>query len=53
LQYVEVYFSISQRNVPAPNDLASLDEVEECLRRYEELTIRMRRRSTGNLIAPP
>lgn len=40
LNQVEVYFSIIQRKVLTPNDFASLDEVEERLRLYEELTNR-------------
>ena len=40
LNQVEVYFSIIQRKVLTPNDFASLDEVEERLRFYEELTNR-------------
>lgn len=38
LNQVEVYFSIIQRKVLTPNDFASLDEVEQRLRLYEELT---------------
>jgi hypothetical protein len=37
---VEIYFSIIQRKVLTPNDFASLAEVEERLRLYEELTNR-------------
>lgn len=40
LNQVEIYFSIIQRKVLTPNDFASLDEVEERLRLYEELTNR-------------
>ena len=40
LNQVEVYFSIIQRKVLTPNDFASLEEVEERLRLYEELTNR-------------
>ena len=40
LNQVEVYFSIIQRKVLTPNDFASLDEVQERLRLYEELTNR-------------
>jgi hypothetical protein len=40
LNQVEVYFSIIQRKVLTPNDFASLDEVEDRLRLYEELTNR-------------
>jgi hypothetical protein len=38
LNQVEIYFSIIQRKVLTPNDFASLDEVEQRLRLYEELT---------------
>jgi hypothetical protein len=38
LNQVEVYFSIVQRKVLTPNEFASLDEVEQRLRLYEELT---------------
>jgi hypothetical protein len=38
LNQVEVYFSVVQRKVLTPNEFASLDEVEERLRLYEELT---------------
>jgi hypothetical protein len=40
LNQVEVYFSIIQRKVLTPNDFASLEEVGERLRLYEELTNR-------------
>jgi hypothetical protein len=40
LNQVEVYFSILQRKVLTPNDFASLEEVEQRLRLYEELTNR-------------
>jgi hypothetical protein len=40
LNQVEVYFSIIQRKVLTPNDFASLEEVEQRLRLYEELTNR-------------
>jgi hypothetical protein len=40
LNQVEVYFSIIQRKALTPNDFASLAEVEERLRLYEELTNR-------------
>jgi DDE superfamily endonuclease len=40
LNQVEIYFSIIQRKVLTPNDFASLAEVEERLRLYEELTNR-------------
>lgn len=40
LNQVEVYFSILQRKVLTPNDFASLEEVEERLGLYEELTNR-------------
>ena len=38
LNQVEIYFSILQRKVLTPNDFASLQEVEERLRLYEELS---------------
>ena len=38
LNQVEIYFSIIQRKVLTPNDFASLEEVEQRLRLYEELT---------------
>jgi hypothetical protein len=38
LNQVEIYFSIIQRKVLTPNDFASLDEVEQRLRLYEELS---------------
>jgi DDE superfamily endonuclease len=38
LNQVEIYFSMVQRKVLTPNDFADLDEVEERLRLYEELT---------------
>jgi hypothetical protein len=37
---VEIYFSIIQRKVLTPNDFASLDEVEQRLLLYEELSNR-------------
>jgi hypothetical protein len=37
---VEIYFSIIQRKVLTPNDFASLEEVEQRLRLYEELSNR-------------
>jgi hypothetical protein len=40
LNQVEIYFSIIQRKVLTPNDFASLEEVEQLLRLYEELTNR-------------
>jgi hypothetical protein len=40
LNQVEIYFSIIQRKVLTPNDFANLDEVEQRLRLYEELTNR-------------
>lgn len=40
LNQVEIYFSIIQRKVLTPNDFASLEEVEQRLRLYEELTNR-------------
>lgn len=38
LNQVEIYFSIIQRKVLTPNDFASLEEVGERLRFYEELS---------------
>jgi hypothetical protein len=38
LNQVEIYFSLVQRKVLTPNDFASLAEVEQRLRLYEELT---------------
>jgi hypothetical protein len=40
LNQVEIYFSIIQRKVLTPNDFAGLQEVEDRLRLYEELTNR-------------
>ena len=40
LNQVEIYFSIIQRKVMTPNDFASLDEVEQRLLLYEELSNR-------------
>jgi hypothetical protein len=40
LNQVEIYFSIIQRKVLTPNDSADLQEVEQRLRLYEELTNR-------------
>jgi hypothetical protein len=40
LNQVEIYFSIIQRKVLTPNDFADLEEVEQRLRLYEELTNR-------------
>src|SRR5437879_3743667 len=40
LNQVEIYFSIIQRKVLTPNDFASLQEVEQRLRFYEELSNR-------------
>ena len=40
LNQVEIYFSIIQRKVLTPNDFASLDEVEQRLLLYEELSNR-------------
>lgn len=40
LNQVEIYFSIVQRKVLTPNDFASLVEVEQRLRLYEELSNR-------------
>jgi transposase len=40
LNQVEIYFSIIQRKVLTPNDFASLAEVEQRLRLYEELSNR-------------
>jgi hypothetical protein len=36
LNQVEIYFSIVQRNVLTPNDFDSLDQLAECLRRFED-----------------
>jgi hypothetical protein len=44
LNQVEIYFSIIQRKVLTPNDFASLEEVEQRLRLYEELSNREPRR---------
>ena len=38
LNQVEIYFSIIQRKVLTPNDFANLEEVEQRLRLYEELS---------------
>jgi hypothetical protein len=38
LNQVEIYFSIIQRKVLTPNDFANLDQVEQRLRMYEELS---------------
>jgi len=43
LNQVEIYFSIIQRKVLTPNDFASLAEVEQRLRLYEQLTNRQPR----------
>ena len=43
LNQVEIYFSIVQRKVLTPNDFASLEEVEQRLRLYEELSNRQPR----------
>jgi hypothetical protein len=43
LNQVEIYFSIIQRKVLTPNDFASLEEVEQRLQLYEELTNRQPR----------
>jgi hypothetical protein len=40
LNQVEIYFSIIQRKVLTPNDFASLEEVEQRLMLYEELSNR-------------
>jgi DDE superfamily endonuclease len=40
LNQVEIYFSIIQRKVLTPNDFANLEEVEQRLRLYEELSNR-------------
>ena len=40
---VEIYFSIVQRKVLTPNDFASLEDVEQRLRLYEELSNRQPR----------
>ena len=43
LNQVEIYFSIVQRKVLTPNDFASLEDVEQRLRLYEELSNRQPR----------
>lgn len=43
LNQVEIYFSLVQRKVLMPNDFASLAEVEQRIRLYEELTNRQLR----------
>lgn len=43
LNQVEIYFSLVQRKVLVPNDFASLAEVEQRIRLYEELTNRQLR----------
>ena len=43
LNQVEIYFSIIQRKVLTPNDFARLEEVEQRLRLYEELSNRQPR----------
>lgn len=40
LNRVEIYFSLVQRKVLAPNDFRSLAEVEQRLRLYQELSNR-------------
>jgi hypothetical protein len=40
LNQVETYFSIIQRKVLTPNNFASLEEVEQRLRFYEQLSNR-------------
>ena len=40
LNQVEIYFSIIQRKVLTRNDFASLEEMEQRLRLYEELSNR-------------
>jgi hypothetical protein len=40
LNQVEIYFSVIERKVLTPNDFASLEEVEQRLRLYEELSNR-------------
>jgi len=40
LNQVEIYFSIIQRKVLTPNDFATLEDVQERLRLYEELSNR-------------
>jgi hypothetical protein len=40
LNQVEIYFAMIPRKVLTPNDFASLEEVEQRLRLYEELTNR-------------
>jgi len=51
LNQVEIYLSIIDRNVLTPNDFASLEEVEQRLRLYEELSNR-EAFSIGDSIAP-
>lgn len=43
LNQVEIYFSKIQRKVLTPNDFANLEEIEQRLRLYEELTNQNRR----------
>ena len=43
LNQVEIYFSIVQRKVLTPNDFASLEDVEQRLRLYEDLSNRQPR----------
>jgi hypothetical protein len=43
LNQVEIYYSLVQRKVLTPNAFASLAEVEQRLRLYEELTNRQPR----------
>ena len=43
LNQVEIYFSLVQRKVLVPNDFASLEEVEQRIGLYEELTNRQLR----------
>jgi hypothetical protein len=36
LNQIEIYFSVVQRKVPAPNDFASLDGLEDRLLRFQD-----------------
>jgi hypothetical protein len=51
LNQVEIYLSIIERKVLTPSDFASLEEVEQRLRLYEELSNR-EAFSIGDSIAP-
>ena len=51
LNQVEIYFSIIQRKVLIRNDFASLDDVEQPLLLYEELSNREPHRLPGNSTA--